>query len=123
MNAAHSQPPIRISTVTSQMVAIGGSPSITPRNTATSTTAVSTLCLSTSGRLARGDARLITRPAVTPLARRERCQRRFELRHVEIRPERVAEENLGVRKIPQQEIADAMVAPGADEQIRVGHVA
>src|SRR5689334_24756723 len=114
---------MRISTVTSQMVAIGGSPSMTPRNTATSAMAVSTLCLSTSGRLARGAARLFAGQAVSPLARRERCQRRFQLRNVEIRPQRVAEEDLGVGEVPQQEVADPMVAAGADEEVGIGHVA
>ena len=36
------------------------------------------------------------------------------------RPQRVAEIQLGVGEVPQQEIADALIAAGADEQIRVG---
>jgi hypothetical protein len=45
--------------------------------------------------------------------------RSIELALVEIRPERVAEVQLGVRKIPQQEVADALLAAGADQQIGI----
>jgi hypothetical protein len=29
--------------------------------------------------------------------------------------------DLGVRQVPQQEIADAVIPAGADEEVRVGH--
>src|SRR5690242_5521738 len=110
-----------MTTVTSHTVAIGGIPSITPRSTATSTTAVSTRCLSTAY-LVRPFAQLLCRQSEAPLARTEGRQRRFELRQVEIRPQHVTDEDLGVGEIPQQEIADTEIATGADEQIGIGHV-
>src|SRR5687767_7899215 len=122
MNAAHSQAPIRISTVTSQMVAMGGNPSMTPSSTATSTMAVSTRCLSTSGRLARLVAQLFSGQTIAAFARRESSERRLEMRQVEIRPQGLGHVQLGVGEIPKQEIADAMIAAGADEQVGIAHV-
>src|SRR5690349_15886407 len=115
MKAAHSHAPIRTSTVTSQMVAMGGRPSITPSSTATRTMAVSTRCLSTAGR----SAHLFAGQAEATFARGEGSQCRLEVRHVEIGPQRLADVQLGVGQIPQQEIADAVIATGADEQIRI----
>src|SRR5688572_23504567 len=122
MNAAHSQAPISTRTVTSQMVAIGGRPSITPSSTATSTIAVSTRCLSTRG-LLRLLAHLFARQAEAALASAECGERSLEVRLVEIRPQHIADVDLGIGEIPQQEIADAMIAAGADEQVRIRHVA
>src|SRR6266852_8366257 len=48
--------------------------------------------------------------------------RRIELPGVEIRPQRRGEVQLGVSKLPKQEITDALLAPGANEQIRFGRV-
>src|SRR5215212_9434856 len=45
--------------------------------------------------------------------------RGVELALVEIRPQRVAEVQLGVREVPQQEVADALLAAGADQQIGI----
>src|SRR5262245_11941434 len=39
----------------------------------------------------------------------------------EIRPQRVDEHQLGIGALPEQEIADALFATRADQQIRVGH--
>jgi hypothetical protein len=39
--------------------------------------------------------------------------------HVEIRPQLLGEIELRIGQIPQQEIADALLTPGADEQIRI----
>jgi hypothetical protein len=53
--------------------------------------------------------------------RRDRIGQR---RAVEVRPVFVGEVELGVRELPQQEIADALLAAGADEEIglrRIGH--
>ena len=45
------------------------------------------------------------------------------MRDVEIRPQRVAEIQLGVSEVPQQEIADAMIAAGADEEVGIRRLA
>src|SRR5690606_20422056 len=37
----------------------------------------------------------------------------------EIRPQPVDEEQLGIGRLPEQEVADALLAAGADQQIRV----
>ena len=39
----------------------------------------------------------------------------------EIRPKAVAEVELGISDVPQQEIADALLVAGAYQQIRVRH--
>src|SRR5438094_56489 len=48
--------------------------------------------------------------------------RRVELLGVEIRPQRRGEIQLGIRKLPKQEITDALLASGANEQIRFWRV-
>src|SRR5205823_13645296 len=42
-----------------------------------------------------------------------------ELRLAKIRPERRRDEQLGVRNLPEQEIADAHLAAGAYQQVRI----
>ena len=42
---------------------------------------------------------------------------------VEVGPQRVGEVELGVGELPQQEIADALLAAGADEEVRLRRVA
>ena len=42
---------------------------------------------------------------------------------VEVRPEAVAEIQLRVGQVPEQEIADALFATGADEEVRIGRLA
>src|SRR6266850_4605737 len=42
---------------------------------------------------------------------------------VEIRPQLVGEVELGIGQLPQQEVADALLAAGTDEQIGLGRVA
>ena len=39
----------------------------------------------------------------------------------EIRPQRFDEDKLGIGALPQQEIADALLAAGTDEEIGIGH--
>src|SRR6188508_2682147 len=119
MKPAHSHAPISTSTVTSQTVATGGSPSITPSSTAASTMAVSTRSLST----ARSLLRLRARQAETALATRERDERVFEVLNAEIGPQRLADVKLGIREIPEKEVADAVITARADEEVGVGHVA
>src|SRR5687768_17551780 len=58
-----------------------------------------------------------------PLAAAVGCDRRIQRRAVEIGPERVGEVQLGVRELPQQEVADALLAPGADEEVGLRRVA
>jgi hypothetical protein len=53
--------------------------------------AVSTRSPSTARRLARQVAQLFAGTSVTALAPRERRQRGLELRHVEVRPQRLAD--------------------------------
>src|SRR6187399_2847593 len=116
---AHSQAPTSTSTVSSQTVATGFRPSMTPSITATSASAVKTRSLSTL----LGLARLFASQAETAFAAAECGDRIIEMRDRKIRPQHLADIQLGVCKIPQQEIADAMIAAGADEQIGVDDVA
>src|SRR3990167_8311532 len=76
--------------------------------------AVRTRCLS----MARGFD-LITGQTETALASGIRGKCLLELRAIEIRPQDRREMHLGVGKFPQQEIADALLASGADEKIRL----
>ena len=59
--------------------------------------------------------------------RRWRCAKRFErvgqTDFVELRPVRVREIQFAVREIPQQKVADALVAAGANAQIRRRQIA
>src|SRR5512139_2028854 len=48
--------------------------------------------------------------------------RRIQCSRVEFGPQRVGEIQFGVGELPQQEIADALLAAGADEQVGFGHV-
>ena len=41
---------------------------------------------------------------------------------VEVGPQRGNEDELGIGRLPQQEVAGALLAGGADEQVDVGHV-
>src|SRR5580704_7976605 len=59
--------------------------------------------------------------AITPLAPAELGDRLFQVLLAEIRPQRVDEHQLGVGTLPQHEIADALLAAGADQQVGVGH--
>ena len=57
--------------------------------------------------------------ALSPLIIGERAE---ELVTPEVRPQRVGDVDFGVGKLPQQEVTQAKLFPGADEQIRVGEV-
>src|SRR4029077_20590772 len=59
--------------------------------------------------------------AITSLAPAEFGYRLFQVLLAEIRPQRVDGHQLGVGRRPQQEIADALLAAGADQQVGVGH--
>src|SRR5437868_10233652 len=45
-----------------------------------------------------------------------------ELRLAEVGPQGVDEDELGVRQLPEQEVRDAKLARGADQQVRIRHV-
>src|ERR1051325_3488577 len=49
-------------------------------------------------------------------------ERLVERLGVEVGPQPLGEEQLRIRKLPEQEIADALLAAGADEQIRLGRI-
>src|SRR5262245_47010167 len=68
---------------------------------------------------ARWFSRCFRHAAESPLSRGVPVQGAFEFFLVEIRPQRVAEVQLGISQLPQQEVADAALATGADQQIRV----
>src|SRR3989338_9652713 len=59
----------------------------------------------------------------TPLALAEVLERRLELGHGKVRPQGRREVKLGVGALPQEEVAQAQLAAGADEEVNVGGVA
>ena len=61
--------------------------------------------------------------AEAPLAAGVPGERRIERRGVEVGPEDVGEVQLRVGELPQQEIADALLAAGADQQVGLGREA
>ncbi len=58
---------------------------------------------------------------IAPLATGEFRQRRRELGGVEIGPEHIQEDQLGIGALPEEEIRQALLSARADQQIRVGH--
>src|SRR5712664_488366 len=66
---------------------------------------------------------LVAGAAEAPLAGAIGDDRRVQRGGVEVRPQRVGEIKLGVGELPEQKIADALLATGADEQIRLGREA
>src|SRR6266404_3925815 len=58
--------------------------------------------------------------AKAPLALSIRLERVLEGLLVEVRPQAVGEVQLGVRALPQQEVAQAPLAAGANQQIHLG---
>ena len=46
-----------------------------------------------------------------------------EMEAAEVGPEAVGDEDLGVGDLPEKEVGDALLAGGADDEVRVGHVA
>src|SRR5262245_22925061 len=59
--------------------------------------------------------------ALTPFASLELGDRPLEMLLAEVRPQRIDEHQLGVSRLPKQEIADALLTAGADQQIGIGH--
>src|SRR5690349_320745 len=69
----------------------------------------------------RAGAALAADAAIAPVAAAELGDRLLEMVLAEVGPERVDEHQLGVGTLPEQEIADALLAAGADQQVGVGH--
>src|SRR3954454_17432115 len=63
-----------------------------------------------------------SRRAEPPLTRRVLLARRPQVPAVEVRPEGVEEDELGVGRLPQQEVAGPVLLGAAHEQVDVGHV-
>src|SRR5690554_2818485 len=88
-------------------------------------TAVTTRSLSIAATLLRRHARdLLAGAAETALARAVGRDCLIERELVEVGPQRVGEVQLGVGELPQQEVADALLATGPDEEVRlrrIGH--
>src|SRR5690606_32418022 len=88
------------------------------RKPAIRNTAVMTRSLS----IATTARHLLAGTAETAFARTVRGNRLFERKLIEIGPQRVGEIQLRIGKLPEQEIADALLAAGADEQIGLRRV-
>src|SRR5512146_666010 len=129
--ADHSHAPMRTTSVSSATVAPAGSQKSTTRSSAIRTAAVATrlrsdsltgLALS-SLRPGRGSApglrQLSGREAEAPLPARKELERGRELLAVEVGPEAIAEIELRVGDVPEQEVADPPLAAGADQEVRV----
>src|ERR1700719_1570234 len=63
---------------------------------------------------------LRSQTTIAPFALLIVCQRRIEFRAPKIGPQRLGDVDLRIRDLPQQEIADAQLAAGADEQVGIG---
>jgi hypothetical protein len=62
---------------------------------------------------------LLARQAEAPLAAAEESQSGLEVRDGKVRPEPIAEKKLRVGGIPEEEIADALLATRADEELGI----
>src|SRR5260221_456893 len=131
---AHSKAARPASAATSATSQARGSRKRAARSAAMSTAAVATLTASPPevrpGKLTSlgdfgplGLLHLLARAAEAALAAAVRIDRLIQRRGVEVRPKLVGEIELGVRELPQQEVADPLLAAGADEQIRLRRVA
>src|SRR6476659_6156446 len=60
--------------------------------------------------------------AESPAAAGERGERVAEVVSAKVGPERIREDELGIRELPEQEVRDALLARGADEQVGVRHL-
>src|SRR5262249_57969280 len=61
------------------------------------------------------------RASEAPLPLLEECQRLEVLALAEVGPQRLRDVHLGVGELPEEEVADAHLAAGADQQVGVGH--
>src|SRR5689334_17457276 len=109
-NPAHSQAPARNTIAMIGSTATGDSSAISATTSAPSASAVST-----RSRSGLDIANLRRRETEPPLPAGEVGDGLLEVVVTEVRPQRVAEEELRVGEVPEQEVADAMLAAGADE--------
>src|SRR5262245_29870808 len=70
----------------------------------------------------RAGRQLLAGPPEAALALLVRDDRPVETGGVKIGPQGVGEVELGIGQLPQHEVADALLAAGPDEQIRLGSV-
>mmetsp|Transcript_10610 Transcript_10610/g.43394 ORF Transcript_10610/g.43394 Transcript_10610/m.43394 type:complete len:538 (+) Transcript_10610:732-2345(+) len=119
---AHSQPAAPIISTVSPAKGQGEAANSAGSNRANSTTAVITRVLSIA-KVPSGRDRgvLDAAEAAVPLVEGRNSGIEFTL--TELGPQTVREHELGVGGLPEQEVADAHLAAGADEQVRVGRVA
>src|SRR6056297_124507 len=109
---AFSQPPATSkSTASTTLNQVVGSKSNAASTSAASTTEVITRDLSMLFRLALGKA------SEAPFALPEVVQRRIQVGDGEVRPERIAEMEFGIGKVPQQVIGEPVFSAGPDEQV------
>src|SRR5262245_21981140 len=109
------------SSATAKKIA-GGASHTTATAMTTSTAPLSTRVTGRSGSLGAERHRRWLDAAVASIALLIRDHRLEQIAPAEIGPQRVGHPDLGVGDLPQQEIADAHFAAGADEQIRIGLV-
>ena len=77
----------------------------------------------TGRRASAGAANLLARAAEAALAAPVRLQRLVELGLAERRPERLGEVQLGVGRLPEQEVRQPLLARRADQQVQLGQPA
>jgi hypothetical protein len=61
-------------------------------------------------------------PTITAIARCVLLHRTPQVPAIHIGPEFVKKNKLGIRALPQQEVADALLTGGAQKQINIGHI-
>src|SRR4051812_27413965 len=61
--------------------------------------------------------------AVAPVALVEFSDCIFQIALREIGPQRIDEDQFGIGRLPQKEIADPLLSAGSDQQVRIGNVA
>src|SRR6267378_113524 len=138
--APHSQAATPSNTAQNAIQPYLGSRKTAESNTASRTAAVITRVLSMGARafpparqealrdpppaaaFALGFFELLAGPPEAALALAIPSDRRVELLGVEIGPQGRGEIQLGIRELPKQEITDALLASGANEQIRFGRI-
>src|SRR5688572_18570152 len=124
---AHSWPPIAVISAMRSAIPVRGRKKSAASRMASSTAAV--LARLTDRQDPSSDfgalrlLELLARAAEAPLALAVRPDRLVERRSVEIRPQRLGEIELGISELPEEEVRDALLAPGADEQIGLGRIA
>src|SRR5687768_11580399 len=133
----HSQAPASAIASTKSDHQVGLARNSMPRTTGRIATAVRTRVLSTEDAIARREGRasarlreglggheLLAGAAEASLAAAIGGEGLLQRGGAEIGPQGVGEVELGVRELPEQEVGDALLAAGADEEVRlrrVGH--